>query len=56
MPTSRFTPEFSDALRSDLQQFLGPTVHVTIDVVEQIPLEASGKRPIIRPLAFPTPL
>ena len=55
MPTARFTPEFSSALRSDLQEFLGPAVQVTIEIVEQIPLEASGKRLIIKPLAGANP-
>ena len=55
MPTARFTPEFSSALQGDLQEFLGPTVDVTIEIVEQIPVEASGKRLIVKPLpgAYP---
>ena len=55
MPTARFTPEFSSALRSNIQEFLGLAVHVTIEIVGQIPLEASGKRLIIKPLAGANP-
>jgi phenylacetate-CoA ligase len=48
VPTTRFTAEFAATLRRDLESFLGPGVGVTIEVVEGIPLEPSGKRLIIK--------
>jgi phenylacetate-CoA ligase len=48
VPTPRFTPEFSAKLRGDLESFLGPGMTVTVEVVDRIPLEASGKRLIIK--------
>jgi len=49
VPTARFTPEFASKLRADLEAFLGPGITVTIEPVDRIPLEPSGKRLIIKP-------
>jgi phenylacetate-CoA ligase len=48
VPTAHFTSEFARTLQRELEVFLGPGVRVTIDRVDRIPLEPSGKRLIIR--------
>jgi phenylacetate-CoA ligase len=48
VPTTRFTREFARRLEHELATFLGGDVSVTIDVVDRIPSEPSGKRFIIR--------
>ncbi len=48
IPTSRFSSEFATRLRRELESFLGPDVSVAIELVDQIPLEPSGKRLIIK--------
>jgi phenylacetate-CoA ligase len=49
--TSRFTSGVQAALERALAEFLGPQVTVTVEPVATIPLEPSGKRLIIKPLA-----
>lgn len=51
VPTSRFTAAFQHALERQLLDFLGPDMSVTVEPVDAIPLEPSGKRMIIKPLA-----
>ncbi|HTY77428.1 MAG TPA: hypothetical protein VMI34_06405 [Candidatus Bathyarchaeia archaeon] len=51
VPTPRFTPEFRLALERGLSEFLGPDMTITVETVGAIPLEASGKRLIIKRLA-----
>jgi phenylacetate-CoA ligase len=48
VPTARLTPERVDWLRAELEGFLGPGVSVTVERVERIPVEASGKRLLVR--------
>lgn len=48
VPASRYTPEFSQALQSDFEKFLGSGMKVRVETVDQIPLEKSGKRLIIK--------
>ena len=50
VPNTRFTPEFARTLQGELEVFLGPGVRVTIEPVDRIPLEPSGKRFIIKSL------
>jgi hypothetical protein len=50
VPTTRFTPEFAKTLGGEIEGFLGPGVSVTIEPVDRIPLEPSGKRLIIKSL------
>lgn len=51
VPTERFSPAFRDSLTRGLEDFLGPGMTVTVEPVDAIPLEPSGKRMIIKPLA-----
>ena len=46
VPTPRFTSEFGARIRRELESFLG--VGVTVEPVDRIPLEPSGKRLIIK--------
>jgi phenylacetate-CoA ligase len=46
VPTRQFTAEFATKLRSELEQFLG--MGVSVESVDRIPLELSGKRFIIK--------
>jgi phenylacetate-CoA ligase len=48
VPTPRFTPAFGATLRRELESFLAPGVAVTVERVDGIPLEPSGKRLIIK--------
>jgi phenylacetate-CoA ligase len=48
VPTAAFTSQFGDRLKRELGAFLGLEVKVSLAVVDRIPLEASGKRFIIR--------
>ena len=48
VPTARLTPDRVDWLRVQLEGVLGPGVRVTVDRVERIPVEASGKRLLVR--------
>lgn len=50
VPTPRFTSAFQTTLQDALRTFLGPGMAVTVEAVDAIPLEASGKRLIIKPL------
>jgi phenylacetate-CoA ligase len=50
VPSARFTSEAGRALQRDLEEFFGPATRVSIEVVDRIPLEASGKRLIVKPL------
>lgn len=50
VPSPAFSSGLAGALEKSLQDLLGPSVHVTIEMVDEIPLEASGKRLIIKPL------
>jgi phenylacetate-CoA ligase len=50
VPSVRFSAETGRALQRDLEEFFGPAMRVSIDVVDRIPLEPSGKRLIIKPL------
>jgi phenylacetate-CoA ligase len=48
VPTSRLTPDRVDWLQGELEAFLGPGVSVTVEQVDRIPVEASGKRLLVR--------
>jgi phenylacetate-coenzyme A ligase PaaK-like adenylate-forming protein len=48
VPTTRLTPDRVDWLRAQLEGFLGPGMSVTVDQVDRIPVEASGKRLLVR--------
>ncbi|MGH7415585.1 MAG: phenylacetate--CoA ligase family protein [Candidatus Rokuibacteriota bacterium] len=48
VPSARFSSEFAKKLEGDLEAFLGPGMTVTIQSVDRIPLEPSGKRLIIK--------
>ena len=48
VPTARLTPERVGWLRAELEGFLGPGVSVTVDLVDRIPVEASGKRLLVK--------
>jgi phenylacetate-CoA ligase len=48
VPTAQFTSEFARTLQGEFEVFLGPGVSVTIDPVDCIPCEPSGKRLIIK--------
>ena len=48
VPTDRFTEEAATATRAALQELLGPDMTVTIEPVDRIPAEPSGKRPVIK--------
>jgi phenylacetate-CoA ligase len=48
VPNVRFTTEFAETLRVELEAFLGSGVAVAIELVDRIPLEPSGKRLIIK--------
>jgi phenylacetate-coenzyme A ligase PaaK-like adenylate-forming protein len=50
VPTPRFTSEFRIALERGLAEFLGPDMTITVEPVGAIPVEASGKRLIIKRL------
>jgi hypothetical protein len=46
VPTRQFTAEFAARLRRELESFLG--IGVSVEPVDRIPLEPSGKRLIIK--------
>jgi phenylacetate-coenzyme A ligase PaaK-like adenylate-forming protein len=48
VPTTRFTSDFGAKVERELGAFLGPEVTVSLDVVDRIALEPSGKRFIIK--------
>jgi phenylacetate-CoA ligase len=48
VPTARLTPDRVNWLQAELEEFLGPGVSVTVEQVERIPVEASGKRLLVR--------
>jgi phenylacetate-CoA ligase len=48
VPTSRFSSDVAQWLRSRFQTFLGPGVAATLEVVDRIDREPSGKRLVIR--------
>jgi hypothetical protein len=48
VPTARLTPDRVDWLRAQLEGFLGPGMSVTVDQVDRIPVEVSGKRLLVR--------
>lgn len=54
VPVSAQSPDLAVRLEKDLLELLGSDVKVTIEFVPAIPLEPSGKRPIIRNLAAHT--
>jgi hypothetical protein len=47
VPAPRFTSSTADALRAELQACLGGDVTLRVEVVDRIPPEPSGKRPVI---------
>ena len=51
VPTPRFTAEFQATLERGLADFFGPNMRITVEPVASIPVEASGKRFIIKQLA-----
>ena len=55
VPTSRYTTAFQACLARRVEEFLGPGMAVTVEAVHAIPLEESGKRMIIKPLATVDP-
>ena len=50
VPTARFSEAFRATIERAVQDFLGPAMRVTVEPVDAIPLEPSGKRLIIRHL------
>ncbi len=50
VPAGTITHEIAATLRNRVATFLGPGIEVSLEVVERIPIERSGKRLIIRPL------
>ena len=48
VPTTSFTVEVGEKLKKDLEEVLGPGMTVTVEAVERIELERSGKRLIIK--------
>jgi phenylacetate-CoA ligase len=48
VPTSRLTGAIADGLRTQLEHFLGPGVAVTLERVDRIPVERSGKRLLVK--------
>jgi phenylacetate-CoA ligase len=48
VPSVLLTPDRMDWLRTELEGFLGPGVSVTVEPVDRIPVEASGKRLLVR--------
>jgi phenylacetate-CoA ligase len=55
VPTPRFSEEFRIELQQMVEGFLGSEMTVTVEPVPEIPLEPSGKRLIIKPLATLAP-
>jgi phenylacetate-CoA ligase len=49
VPTARLTPEALAAVRRELAHHVGPGIEIRVDLVDEIPLEPSGKRFVIRP-------
>jgi phenylacetate-CoA ligase len=48
VPTPRLTSEVAERLRTQLETFLGPGLHVTLERVDRIPVEPSGKRWLVK--------
>jgi phenylacetate-coenzyme A ligase PaaK-like adenylate-forming protein len=48
VPTGIFDEGWRDRLQKDMARLLGEDVRVSVDTVEEIPVENSGKRPIIK--------
>jgi phenylacetate-CoA ligase len=48
VPTSRLTAGVAESLRAQLEGFLGPGVSVTMESVDRIPVEPSGKRLLVK--------
>jgi phenylacetate-CoA ligase len=48
VPGKEFTPEFAGALQSQVESFLGRDMAVSLELVDRIPLEPSGKRLIVK--------
>ncbi len=48
VPTERFDQQKHESLTEDMTRLLGDGVSVAIETVDEIPLEKSGKRPIIK--------
>jgi phenylacetate-CoA ligase len=48
VPASSFDPCFAERLQRELQAFLGPTMTATVQTVDRIEVERSGKRLIIK--------
>jgi phenylacetate-CoA ligase len=53
VPSSSFGDALSLEIRRDVERLLGPTVGVIVELVNEIPLESSGKRLIIKALEPP---
>jgi hypothetical protein len=47
VPSPRFSERSVSALRAEVQQCLGDGVRLRIDVVDRIPPDPAGKRPVI---------
>jgi hypothetical protein len=48
VPAPGFTTGIVEALREGLGRLVGPGVAVSVEIVDRIPWEASGKRPLIK--------
>lgn len=48
VPSDRFDESKREHLKCDISRLLGAGVSVTVETVDEIPLEKSGKRPIIK--------
>jgi phenylacetate-CoA ligase len=55
VPTARYTAEYGTVVRQHVERFLGPGMSVVVEAVDQIPVEASGKRFVIKSLAVLSP-
>jgi hypothetical protein len=60
VPAPGFTAGMVETLREGLGRLVGPAVAVSLEIVDRIPWEPSGKRPIIKtrkpPSGGPAPL
>lgn len=54
VPATTMRDELAQRLRRDLHELLGDGLEITVQAVDDIPLEKSGKRPILKVLKGPT--
>ena len=51
VPSQDFSESVARVLEADMRELLGPTVRATVETVDRIATESSGKRLIIKPLS-----